>query len=201
MQTQVQTGAGADGALCFLMANGRPFPLVDPKPHDVDFGVIGEALAKQCRFGGHTSQFYSIAQHSILVAELLPAELRLYGLFHDAHEAFAGGLTTPLKRALEYYGDTRALARITDAIDAAIFVAAGLQWPMPPKIADAVQRADRVVLATELRDLMPETKLDFGKLPAPLSKVVRPMPWATAMEAFHLRRRDYEKWHQMPRIG
>jgi 5'-deoxynucleotidase YfbR-like HD superfamily hydrolase len=196
----MQAGAerGANSAVnSFLTASGKSFLLLDPKPQDIDFDVIGEALAKQCRFNGHTSQFYSIAQHSMLVAACLPPEMRLYGLLHDAHEAFTGSLTAPLKHALAQSGD--ALAEITAAIEAAIFEAAGLQWPLPADVDTALQRADRVVLATELRDLMPETELDFGKLPPPLSKIIRPMPWASAMEAFHLRRREYAKWHPSSR--
>jgi uncharacterized protein len=190
--------AGHEAPL-LLTASGRAFPLLGPTRADIDFGVVGEALAKQCRFAGHTAQFYSVAQHSIPVAELLPSELRLYGLLHDAHAAFLGDITGPAKRAIELRAGPDMLRRISDEIDAAIFAAAGLLWPMQPAIAAAVTQADRIALATELRDLVPQGQRAFGPLPPPLRRVLRPMPWASAMEAFHLRFHDYARWHVVPR--
>lgn len=69
---------------------------------------IAHALSMLCRFGGHCIEFYSVAQHSILVAELLRDKgygprVQLLGLLHDAHEAYTGDVVTPLKRKLSGY--------------------------------------------------------------------------------------------------
>lgn len=58
---------------------------------------IARALSKICRFGGHSKKFYSVAQHSALVAELAPTNLKFAALMHDAAEAYIGDLIKPLK--------------------------------------------------------------------------------------------------------
>lgn len=67
---------------------------------------IANALAKINRFTGHTSRLYSVAEHSLLVCHIAlrhfnatPAQA-LLALWHDAHEAYTGDLSTPGKQAV-----------------------------------------------------------------------------------------------------
>jgi hypothetical protein len=132
--------------------SGRKFPLIDPRPEHVYWPDIIYALSHINRFGGHVGH-YSVAQHSMLVASALLPEWRPYGLLHDAHEAFVGDVPTPLKVALGNNQRT-GLGGIARAIDRAVFEAAGLCWPMPTEIKEAVHYADMRALMTERRDLM-----------------------------------------------
>lgn len=61
---------------------------------------ISNALSKINRFGGHTSAFYSVAQHSVLVAHMAPDHLKKAALLHDAAEAYLGDVIAPLKYIL-----------------------------------------------------------------------------------------------------
>ena len=72
----------------------RFYPLVPCIDH-VAIEDIAHGLAYQCRFNGQTSQFYSVAQHSLIVASLVPTNLRLAALLHDAAE-----LSTPAEQIL-----------------------------------------------------------------------------------------------------
>ena len=137
---------------------GLAFPLLEPDPAKVTARDLAAALSKICRYTGHCRAFYSVAQHSVLVANNLPVTpdgaLALYGLLHDAHEAYVGDLSSPLKRALEQAAGAAFLKPVTQAIDRAIHEAFGIDWPPGDAIVDRVKRADLQALATEKRDIM-----------------------------------------------
>ncbi len=82
-----------------LMVN--PFQI---EPEQILIGDIAHALALQCRYNGHCKYFYSIAQHSVLVAERYKDKrMSLFGLLHDAAEAYLGDLIAPLKAEIPEY--------------------------------------------------------------------------------------------------
>lgn len=81
----------------FNTSSGRLINLADPDPKNLDIYDIAHALSQICRFGGHARPFYSVAQHSVLVANLVPKECRQYALLHDAAEAYVGDVIKPLK--------------------------------------------------------------------------------------------------------
>lgn len=139
------------------LASGRLFePFAQHRPEEFDPYDIAHALSNVCRFAGHTIDFYSVAQHSVHVAEWLPDELKLWGLMHDAAEAYIGDIPSPIKRmisvrirvGLNWELDTitaceqRLLQQIAERFK--------LPWPMPL----SVKQLDRQMLATEMRDLM-----------------------------------------------
>src|SRR5690606_5290032 len=70
---------------------GRAVYPLDLRPDDIDIQDIAHALSMQCRYAGHTRQFYSVAEHSVHVARWCrqygPAAA-LEGLLHDATEAY-----------------------------------------------------------------------------------------------------------------
>lgn len=137
---------------------GRPFYLFDPKPEDFDIEEIAHALAMQCRFTGHMNQFYSIAEHSVLVSYLLEEwgespSVVFCGLMHDAAEAYTGDLSRPLKRCLPDYKDIETL------IEAQIAERFGIQFPFP----DVIKKADTVMLLTERRDLLAPSPRDWSE--------------------------------------
>src|SRR5215218_7185183 len=73
--------------------SGRRVNPLEPSPDDIDPADIARALANLCRFGGHSRAFYSVAQHSVIVCDLLeqrdatPDEM-MAALLHDAAEAW-----------------------------------------------------------------------------------------------------------------
>ena len=106
--------------------SGRDVNILDLEPSDVDIIDIAHALAHQCRFAGHTKFHYSIAQHSVYVAERVfrmtggDPERTLLGLLHDASEAYLTDLPRPLKvlPAFEFYRvvETQVQRRILGAL-------------------------------------------------------------------------------------
>lgn len=123
--------------------SGNYFNFLEPTDNAVLVSDIGHALSHVCRFAGHVSEFYSVAQHSYFCSFLVPPEDAMAALFHDATEAYIGDVTRPLKRLLPDYRS------IEERLHADIFGKLGLDPVLPP----SVKHADRVLLATEARDL------------------------------------------------
>lgn len=124
---------------------GRCLDLIRPDPADIDIRDIAHSLAMQCRFNGHTKRFYSVAQHTVLVSNLLEGDDALWGLLHDAAETYVSDIPRPLKAQLPEFEIAE------DRMLKAIIIRFGLTaWPMPPR----VKWADDTLLVTECRDLM-----------------------------------------------
>ncbi len=83
---------------------GRAIDLKNFQAEDVYIKDIAHALSNICRYNGHTKFHYSVAQHSYLMwkySKQFDRDLQLLVLLHDAHEAYLGDLTRPLKEVLK----------------------------------------------------------------------------------------------------
>ncbi|SFI60593.1 hypothetical protein SAMN05216525_11123 [Bradyrhizobium sp. Gha] len=133
-------------------------------PHASPFTVedIAHGLAHICRYSGQCRDFYSVAEHSLLVSDVA-AGFEFEALMHDAAEAFLGDITRPLKQMLPDY------KRIEGEVERAIFSRFGLHAPMPRE----VKQADLRVLAAEQRQIMPrgtdEWLRGLDVVPAPVT--------------------------------
>lgn len=145
---------------------GVQFWLLQPREDDIRISDIAHSLSLQCRFNGHCSRFYSVAEHSVRVSWHLPPELQLWGLLHDAAEAYLGDLVRPVKCQPEakWYRD------VEDNLLRCIAGRFDLIWPMPAK----VKIADNTLLATEARDLMGPAPAPWAVLPEPLDHDIEP---------------------------
>lgn len=156
--------------------SGRNVSLLNPSAGQIEIGDIAHGLAHQCRFNGQTSKFYSVAQHSVMVASILPKELKLAGLLHDAAEAYLGDIVQPLKALLPEFDliESRFMAVIAERFDVRL-----LQDPR-------IKQADLIALATERRDLMPMEQMDWPVLSGvtPLSATIQPLPPDKALSSF-----------------
>ena len=151
-----------------LTRGGRMVDLLNVKPEDIDLADIAWALAHTCRFMGHPRRHYSVAEHSINVARLLPEPIKIYGLLHDAHEAYIGDISTPMKQALSAHIGRSwfepGLQRIEQDILAAIHEKLGVPWPVSPHVMAAVKYADATMGEWELRQLFDGYKVPEGEL-------------------------------------
>lgn len=132
--------------------SGKKFMYDNPREEDIDIEDIAHSLSMLCRYNGHIKKFFSVAEHSVLVSRYVPQEgkLPLWGLLHDAAEAYIGDLVTPLKHRLVQY------MNVEEGVEATIFNKFGLEYDdfadeiIPPE----VKEVDRRMLATECRDLL-----------------------------------------------
>lgn len=155
---------------------GNRFYPLEPRIVDVAIEDIAHGLAYQCRFNGQTSAFYSVAQHSLIVASLVPDELKFAALLHDAAEAYLGDMVKPLKVLLPSFSE------IEDSVTRIIGECFGVNLSHNP----AIKRADLISLATEKRDLMPYSAEPWTYLEGvePCKEIIRPMPPEEAKQAF-----------------
>jgi len=142
--------------------SGNRFYPREPRIDRVAIDDIAHGLAYQCRFNGQTREFYSVAQHSLIVAQQVPPHLRLAALLHDAAEAYLGDMVKPLKVLLPEFSQLE--ERVQDIIATAFGIDFSDYGP--------IKRADLVALATEKRDLMPHSVESWAYLDgiAPLSE-------------------------------
>lgn len=163
----------------FRQTNGREFDLAAPDPEAISPEMIAHALSLLCRYGGHVPRHYSVAQHSVEVARLLPAELQLAGLLHDAHEGLGiGDIIGPAKALLK-----PAIKEVEARIDRAVAERFGV--PIGELKAPQVKRADLILLRTEQRDLRGfGPHLGEGEGVVGLSRRLRPWRAARARRAW-----------------
>jgi len=121
---------------------------------------VAHALSNLCRFNGHCREFYSVAQHSVLVARVLQSEgfgrgVQVQGLLHDAQEAYVGDVPTPVKGAL---------GSSWDALEWIVRDAVRRRFQIPHDLDPAVEMVDARMLATESLYLQ-DPPLDLPAVP------------------------------------
>lgn len=151
------------------------FPL-RPKKEDISIEDIAHALSMQCRFTGHVKKFYSIAQHSVYVSYLCDSSDALYGLLHDASEAYVSDVSSPLKKLEEF----KAYINVEKNLQSKIYDSFGLNADTPK----SVKKADMVMLATEARDLMSPIHVDWRNREEPYLFNINPLSPEESKEIF-----------------
>jgi hypothetical protein len=154
----------------FRTFTGRHVHTLDPHPGEVNIFDIARSLSQQCRFLGHTQMFYSVAQHSVLVSDLVLPHAALWGLLHDAAEAYLGDLPKPIKETAPFLGYREAEARVLHAIC--------LRYDLPTEMPAVVKWGDRQMLATEFRYVTGVEDDDWIKAEVGFAPLDRPIyPW------------------------
>lgn len=165
-----------------LTRSGVKFDLLAPTAAMINPVDIAHSLSMQCRFNGHTEHFYSVAQHSCIVADLVPEEHQLAALLHDAPEAYVGDLVRPLKVEMREYSIAMGIEPIYQAVEHRIWLAICEHFQINPELPPCVHDADMIALATERRDLMPDHSAPWACLAGtqPRAERIEPLPPSAA---------------------
>lgn len=151
---------------------------VDPlalTENDICLNDIANSLAMQVRFNGHLDHFYSVAEHSLLVASItaqlladahggveenMPEDMMVnhmkWALLHDATEAYLSDIVRPLEPSvwLDVPVSTevdpcgfvpQSFGDVEETIMGLIATKYGLEGPMP----EFVKTADNIACVTE----------------------------------------------------
>lgn len=155
-------------------ATGRQFWPMDPRPSEVCIEDVAHALAHQCRYAGHCRRFYSVAQHSVLVSEAVPPEHALWGLLHDASEAYLVDVPRPVKPYLSGY----------KAAERRVMEAVCVHFGLPREMPATVKVADERILADEAAQLMTPPPASWNLPHPPLGVWISPIDPADAKALF-----------------
>ena len=87
---------------------GKHFHFLNPTEDEICIEDIAQALSMNCRFSGHVSKFYSVAEHCCIIADLVEQADKdkrevLSALLHDASEAYICDIPRPIKPHLNNY--------------------------------------------------------------------------------------------------
>lgn len=131
---------------------GMDIDVVNPDPTRIIIEDIAHALSNICRYGGHSSYFYSVGQHSIIVSREIERlgygpGIQLYGLLHDASEAYICDIPRPTKKNIIGYLEMETNMQNT------IYKALDIEKP-DTNITNIVTIVDYEVLQYEARRLM-----------------------------------------------
>ena len=138
-----------------VTAYGNEVDLRYPRVGTITLGDISHHLAQINRYTGAARRPYSVAEHSLLVLEIvervMPMDVhgRLAALMHDAHEAYTTDLSTPAKGQV---GD--AWHAFEGRMQRTVLSAFALHAAMH-KHAMQIKQADLIALATERAQLLP----------------------------------------------
>tara|TARA_R100000049_G_C1953124_1_gene102802 strand:- start:1844 stop:2422 length:579 start_codon:yes stop_codon:yes gene_type:complete len=143
---------------------GRKFYPLESREEDIDIADIAHALSLICRFAGHIRVFYSVAEHSVLVARITDImsstddeTKKLWlraALLHDAHEAYTNDITTPLKIGFPKLAETQ---NVIQGLIVKKFNLSGAD-------SQLIKRADATALALEARTLFKGKLIDGWEL-------------------------------------
>ncbi|WP_298983383.1 phosphohydrolase [uncultured Roseibium sp.] len=159
---------------------GKAFYPLEPFRSEIDIEDIAHALSNLCRYGGHSNEFYSVAQHSVLVSRNVSEENALWGLLHDATEAYLIDLVRPVKRRMPVYQKFE--------INLAYHIA--LHFGLPANIPDEVHRVDNAILADEMPVLIGKPAAPWNLPEPPLGIKIDPWGPKFAKQVFL---NEYEK--------
>jgi len=163
--------------------SGKKFHIFDPKPEEVDIEDIAHSLSLLCRFNGHCNSFYSVAEHSIYVAQEIidqghPVELCMAALLHDSSETFIGDMSKPFKDHMDYYKEVeKNIQRVIEK-----------KFNLPANIFDhkAIKDADVAVLLAEKRDLMNKEPEPWSMNATPIKTKIVPVLDSTRIKKMFL---------------
>lgn len=125
--------------------NGHRFDVYDIENNVYDIDDIATALSRLCRYNGHTTRFYSVAEHDCAMFDWVekqewstPLDC-LTALHHDDAEYIIGDLARPIKLELPDFKS------LETQIDVAIAANFGTIYPFP----DWLKQLDADMLSVE----------------------------------------------------
>lgn len=153
------------------LVSGQQFWPLDPRVEEIDIGDIAHALSMQCRYGGHCLRFYSVAEHCCHVSDACPDEYALWGLLHDASEAYLTDVIRPIKPMLTGY----------KALEERLMACICERFGLPVEQPAIVSELDRRILGNECASVMALPPVPWYHTGEPIATLTFLPCWSPAM--------------------
>jgi len=154
-------------------ASGLEMYPLDPKPEEIDIRDIARSLSMICRYGGHVLKFYSVAEHCCFVSDLCLSAgykpIALWGLLHDASEAYLGDIVRPLKHS-------RAFSEVYQPMESKLMAVIAKKYLHSLPEPELVTYFDNLVLGTEVKQVKVAISKAWVQTTAN-GKLADPIPW------------------------
>lgn len=155
-----------------LYPSGIKFNPLYPKVQDIFIEDLAHGISLECRWGNHVPKFFSVAQHSVNVANVIrfafggTKDEQAAGLLHDAYEAIITDIPHDLKRTKEFLPARLAEARGQYALT----VRFGLKQQAFEQ--NCVHVADQIMASNEAVKFFGSFPTDWPKdWPAPMDNI------------------------------
>ena len=141
-------------------ASGKRLDLDNPRPEDIRIKDVAGGLSKVCRFGAQAREYYSVAQHALLVQRLVVEAGTSRTSVSGAPPRLARGL--PLRHTHppqeeDLRDHTKVYKEACETLDHVIAGAFGFEWPGQGSPEQrTIKRADRQALLMEAARLLPD---------------------------------------------
>jgi len=152
--THLNAGEGGTMSNAWIQTyTGRKFSPLSPHADDVCIEDIAHALALKCRYGGHCKEFFSVAQHSVMVSRMVPGSDALWGLLHAAGEAYLPDVARPIKDFFLVHCGASLIE--FGLAEKAILIAVANKFDLTYAMPSTITAADLCALERERRQFMP----------------------------------------------
>lgn len=158
---------------------GKQFHHFDASRDDIDIDDIAHSLSLLCRYNGHCRVMYSVAEHCVRLCDIVPYEMKSRALMHDAAEAYIGDVPSLLKAQFPLFSE------MEDRILEIILDKYNIKGPCD---LAALKRYENMLLAAEVRDLMPNSLGWF--LPEEEHRAII-VPWVSNVAAIQFAQKFY----------
>jgi hypothetical protein len=165
----------------------KKFYPLEPERNEFHVEDVARSLSMLCRYNGHVSRFYSVAEHSVWVFRLVlgaggTEQEQKWALIHDASEAYLADVPRPVKHMPEMQPYRDAEKRLQNWIATSL--------GLPAEEPAIVKHWDCEILGTEARLLKSPIHPDWaastpsGQLPRFMNRIWLGLDPAAAERTF-----------------
>jgi hypothetical protein len=124
--------------------NGSVFDFDNIERFNFQIEDFAHSLSLLCRYNGHCTKYYSVAEHLLRCSYEVPVEYQFEALMHDVSEAYLSDMPRPLKKLMPEY----------QALEKRVEKAIANQYDLPFPMSPVVKECDNKMLLTEMRNIM-----------------------------------------------